>query len=650
MASKNIRKSPLDNHFSRLSIEDCSCSDEEHQPGSQVSCESCDTENSIPSCPSTEPEPRLSGDALNDAIETIAIIQVSQMFTAETPLVDHLKQIHDVFRAVQDIWRQAGAGGLPLIVASAVTNVACASLRELHTQLMELDAGVDLPSLHNTCGIPQGSSSIEYETGPSCDDQHQMLEDMHVSWKAIMHVKAGHSMPTGIACIHKPANLLDSAEFITMLTQGILHLIYSAAAPDTVIRNGTPVYADIGYLLSHLGETSNNLGSTFSLHLLSTSYKAYMAGLSSPAMLSRCRLSALKLSHQAQSSLSMVLSDKICFPCRCPETLSFHLDQLRDTLQRYTAYKCWDIFFQAPWVAGNHILEILDMCFYYGMRLIRYRHYVGSVLHSYNVLRQLAVMKEIPLLEHLCNFATLFFSGGQRPTNRFAASWARFVGARLKFKKGHKGHNHRESWCMAVPSHAAKRAAGFGINRDGKSQLAEDAGFNEIVDLKRMDYHVDDSKWDTVCGWEDIHTSEKGKRTSMSSARSAGSRYLPSHSTTTHSNHLLDLASYLSRSNKGPLPSCRLNLFAVFHTCVQIVRTISKSTHTDPKDKDLRCTCFATTILTGGDRIRDAEALGGVDCWRKMNGEKGVVEDVKRVICEVMGKVEVTDWEWDVEV
>lgn len=44
---------------------------------SPASCESCNTEDSIPSCSSTDPELRVSGDDLSDAIETIAIIQVN---------------------------------------------------------------------------------------------------------------------------------------------------------------------------------------------------------------------------------------------------------------------------------------------------------------------------------------------------------------------------------------------------------------------------------------------------------------------------------------------------------------------------------------------------------------------------------------------
>jgi hypothetical protein len=542
--------------------------------------------------------------------------------------------------STQEIWHQAGASQAPLMVAAAFTNVAHTCLQELESQLRELDPAVDLPSLHRTCGLTRGHSSIEYETGPSCDDRHQMLEDMYASWKAIMHVKGCHLMPTGVACIHKPAQCLNSPDFSVKLTQGIVHLAASEAAPDAVIGNGTPVYLELARLLSHPDDSSSNLRCTFALHLLSISYKAYISGLECPAMLSGCRLSALQLSQQAESTLSAVLEDKVCFPCRCPETISHHLEELRDTLRRYTAHKCWDMFFQAPWVAGSHILEMLDMCFYYGMRLIRYRHYVGSVLHSYNVLKQLAAMEEVPLLEELCTkMASVFFPGGQCPKNRFVASWARFVGARLKFKKGHKGHNHRESWCMTVPSHAAKRAAGFGIGTDGKLRSAEDAGISVVMDLKRRDYHVDKSTWDAISGREGIESSKRRKRRSVGIHKPTDVKL---------KSHLQDLSSHLGGDMQGRLPMLKLNFFAVFETCVKIASRISQATHTNPKDKELRCICFATTILSGGDRIKDNQAMGIPDCWKKSIGEREMVEDAKRAIREVMAGVKEGDWLWNV--
>jgi hypothetical protein len=36
------------------------------------------------------------------------------------------------------------------------------------------------------------------------------------------------------------------------------------------------------------------------------------------------------------------------------------------------------------------------------MKLFAYRQYVGSVVHSYNVLQQLAGLEEFPLLEQIC--------------------------------------------------------------------------------------------------------------------------------------------------------------------------------------------------------------------------------------------------------
>jgi hypothetical protein len=554
--------------------------------------------------------------------------------------------MYKLYQASQDTWQQAGAGSISLIVASAVTHVAGAALPELEAQLRVFHPAVDLPSLLQTCRILQGQSSIENETGPSSENHLAMLEDIHLSWEAVLATRCGMSAPAGFACIHKPAEPFCSKDFVKKLTEGILHLVSSEEAPDAVIRNSTPVYAEVGYLVTHPEERSSDLSTALSLHLLSTSYKAFMSGLESQSMLSSCRLAALKLSQQAQSSLSITLSDKVAFPCGCPDTISFHLDQLRHNLHRYTAHKCWNVFFQAPWVAGSHILEMLDMCFYYGMRLVPYRHYVGSVIHSYNILRLIAGMEEIPLLEELCNkFATIFFPGGQRPTNRFSASWARFTGARLKFKRGHKRCNHRSSWCMAVPSHAAKRAAGFGIANDGKTQLANDTGISEIIDLKRAHYRANESTWDAICDCEDDKSHKRGKRKSTAS-RSTNTN--STHYTTTRSNHLQNLTTHLTQELTNPLPTIRLNLFAIFSTCTNIVSKISNATHTDPKDKALRCICFAETILTAGDRIRDNEFMGRPDWWRKSNGERQVVEDAMRVFREVMSEVKEGDWLWDV--
>lgn len=71
------KKEPPSNHFTHLSIEDCSCGDDEHEAAPVESCESGQASNcSLPSS-SIDTELRLSGDHLSDAIETIGLVQVS---------------------------------------------------------------------------------------------------------------------------------------------------------------------------------------------------------------------------------------------------------------------------------------------------------------------------------------------------------------------------------------------------------------------------------------------------------------------------------------------------------------------------------------------------------------------------------------------
>ena len=567
----------------------------------------------------------------------------------KTSHADSLKQVSELYRAIKDVWSRAGSDEISGIVAAAVTNVASTSLREFGAQLRELDPAVSLTSLQRTCDVLQGLSSTEYEYEAGCEDQMESLKHMHASWKAVMLLKAGRGQQLSVTCIHKPADYVNSPHFVTLLIQGILHLTTSKASPDAIICNGTPLLYELSEVILHPENISNNLRSVFVLHLLEMSYNAYMSTLKNPNMLSGCRISALRLSQQAESALSGILSDEICFPCRCPETISFHLEQLRCTLQKYTAHKCWDIFFQAPFVAGNHILEILDMCFYYGMRLIRYRHYVGAVLHSYNVLKQLAALEEVSLLEQLCTkFNNIFFPGRQRPTTRFAASWARSIGARLKFKQGQKGHNHRENWCMAVPSHAAESAAGFGIGKKGKSRFSEDSGISKIMDLKRASYIVDDSTQNVILVHEEMEISKSSKRRSTGFRKSKEGTFFTSESTVTHENYLRELGSFLAQDLKGPLPSLRLNLFAVFETCIKIVSAISNAMHPDQRDKKCHCTCFVTNILSGGDRIKDNQAMGKLDCWNKSTGERVIVEETKKAIREVMANVKTEDWLWNI--
>jgi len=523
-----------------------------------------------------------------------------------------------------------------------MTNMTCACLRQAEQQLKDLNREASIDGIYSRL-------SSSFDTSPDgnsgMDGCRAILDELRKPWQILMHFKQGHNLSaiaSCASCVQKPADYVQSPDgaadapnnLHAAILDNVFHLILRKDAPSTIVRQGTPAYADIGYLMGHSENETNGLRSTFALDLLSCSYQSYLMALPCPASVSKCRLSALRLAQQAVSSIESLLVDKACFPCKCPQTLAFHLDNLKSDLQAFAKHRCWDLYFQSPWVAGNHILEILDMCHYYGMRLFNYRHFVGAVLHSYNVLEQLAGLEKIPLLEGLCNsFKDTFFSSGRRPTHNFRACWARYVGARLKFKKGHKGRNHRDSWCMAVPAHAAKAAAGLGVGRDSYTDV--DLSKDSLVfGLKQQDYHLSNPLWNRLRKEHDLPASVLNDASGGALANSLS--------------HLVPIIDgQITASKENPFPPARLNLFSIFASCNEIVSTLSDAGHTDPQEKSMHCICFASSLLQGADRIMDARRLGKIEPWKKH--EREMVELAKQTLLKVVGEIEKDDgktWLW----
>lgn len=503
----------------------------------------------------------------------------------------------------------------------------------------------------------EGSSGENDETA-----NHLLLDQLQKMEQALFHYRDGHqslairSCPT---CIQKPADYLQSSSgddrtgshrLAEAILDNIYHLITSRDIPSSIVRNSSPTYADAGYLITRPEEQVQSWSAVFGLHLLNSGYRSYLQSIGSTNAISRCRLTALRLAQQASSQISVLLKDKTCWPCRCTQTLAFHLQNLEADLRAYAKHRCWDLYFQSPWVAGNHVLEILDLCHYYGMRVFNYRHYVGAVLHSYNVLQQLGGLETIPVLESLCTqFSGVFFPGGNRPKASFRASWGRYVGARLKFKKGHK-RNDRDSWCMAIPAHAARRAAGLGA----KSEYDELRLDCLLFKIKQQDYYLSDEQWDNLDGTKapskDGRKDSSGRRSSSIST-SASSRNLNLNlNLSSKGTPLTALAEALQgtfdQSDSTLLPMPRLNLFAVFEYCVRVVSRLSDATHTGKEERGMNCICFASSILTAADRICDSRRLGRVETWKK--DERECVNLTKEAIHDVFNGLKPAQWLWDV--
>ncbi|EXJ79620.1 hypothetical protein A1O3_07899 [Capronia epimyces CBS 606.96] len=639
----------LVNAYNSLSVEDADADDnegDEHVPALST-CPEC-TVSTPPSCNDGRLKVLFSDDELGTLLEATAAVE----------------RIKDMTSAVERCWDLAGKNHLSFSVASLVTNVAFASIRQVGIGLLEHDETLTVSGLHRTVHSfersSQGGACPSPENDETTTTRHVLLDQLQNMEQALLHYRDGHrsfdirSCPT---CVHvqKPADYLQMPlgedcsgrhRLAEAILDNIYHLVTSSDTPTSIVRNSSPVYADAGYVVTRLEEQAQSWSAVLGLHLLTAGYRSYLQSIDSANAISTCRLTALRLAQQASSQIATLLNDKTCWPCRCTQTLAFHLQNLEADLRAYTKHRCWDLYFQAPWVAGNHVLEMLDLCHYYGMRVVNYRHYVAAILHCYNVLQQLGGLGQIPVLESLCTqLRGVFFPGGNRPKANFRACWSRYVGARLKFKKGHR-RNDRDSWCMAIPAHAARRAAGLG----SKSEHAGSRLDCLLFKIKQQDYHLSDEQWynlDRASTHPGVGMRDVTRRGSLSISTSACD--LESESNP-GSGPLLALAETLQRtcdqSESTLLPTPRLNLFAVFPACVQVVSRLSDVTHTREEDRGMNCICFVSSILAAADRLCDSRRLGRIETWKKT--ERDCVELTKDAIQDVFGNVTAEQWLWDV--
>lgn len=619
---------PIVNVYEGLTVEDEDVTEETVLVAPTEECTECQID-SHRMCPGPDKDIRLADDDLGNAIEYASALQ------------DIQQTVHEI----EQCWSRAAKGEVHFVSAAYLTHIGYAALLQVERRLRDLNEDINIADLQEKCckllDQPDGAKS----------EWHELLQRLAAHQQTVDHLTREHksATPTTEApLVQKPVEYITENTEPSNTVSALLHnataLIRSISAPSAIVRNSTPVYADLGYLLFHSGKQDNQLRLSLSLHLLTQSYTSYVLNLEKPILACNTRLAALRLAQSAASSVGELIEDKNCFPCRCAQTLAFHLQNLETDLKAYSQQNKWDLLFQSPYVAGSHILEMLDLCHYYGSKLFVYRHYIGSLVHSYNVMTQLGGLEKIPLMEYLCEeFKHAFFPAGERPTRSFRGCWTRYIGARIKFKKSHK-RNNKDSWCMAIPPHEARKAAGLGV---GRNEASGEKGECLVFKIKQRDYDVTEPQWEQIQSLAERTQCRCPDQTKMEdeTAKPPLSKILP----------LLEseLVSAKKSEPDSHLPKAKLNHFKVFRDCVKIIGEISDSTHTDKKERGMNCICFASAILEGADRIVDARALrmasGKGSCWTKDERE-GVLETTGKAMREVLGGKKVTGkdgWEWE---
>ena len=547
--------------------------------------------------------------------------------------------------ATANIWEQVAQGKVSLALAALISHAAFAAFETIEQRLQAKTEILNFDTIRSKVIGPQSLfEAHDEDINFSKPTASLCLDGLQQCWQLLARMKDDgpggqcektpcHSQLPSTIRLRQALNPKSTdKKCLEILLHDIGVHIQSTCRYCRIVRTSTPILAEVGYFLTHEESENNDLRCTYGLRLLLDAYKGYLFAPNLTCTPSSSRLKVLRFVQEVIPSISAVL-DNPTMPCRCPDTLAYHMEHFLSDLKVYLTTKGFDFYLQSPWVCGSHILHILDALFYYGMRLFGYRNYLGAVVHVYNVLRKFTGLKSIEILEHISNtWGQVIFPGGL-PERNFKSSYVRYMGGRLRFHR----HGKHESGChsLAIPSHTAKASAGFGTQGDPRFDCEKISFFYQF---KRNGFYMDDAVRSRLSGLRSSQPESLVRKQKRCSHHDPAS-----HETASCNPHfrLQQLQQGLSPEFEGEFPLAKINFNKIYLAIVRVVSLISDKAHGDNARPGQRCLCFADEILSAADHYRAREHSG------QPFGYKGLIEICRDAMMEVLGPMKVEDCLWN---
>ncbi|KAG5744636.1 hypothetical protein H9Q72_011899 [Fusarium xylarioides] len=352
----------------------------------------------------------------------------------------------------------------------------------------------------------------------------------------------------------------------------------------------------------------------FGMEMLLSSYKAYTWP---DAVLNRqnCRILVLQLVLEVQKSFSDTIR---CIQKR-PESKSIfnlpYLQNVIDGMEGYAKEIRFDLYHQAPWTAGCHMVEILTVAMFEGLHLCCNTGYLCALLHLYNTLRRIdSNFRRIKLLEQLCEIFLdkLFF--GAFPTENFSSCFRRAMGSQLD-RRADTEKTSRVEFSKAIP--------GFSNRKFGSTQLSK------FYDLHTFGYEPSADFWhlafQSKSGWQPSTRREQNEaiRRAYSSPLT-----IP----------LEKVKESVVKEFSGSLPVARINYLAIFIFSANLMEklctffTAIKEQKVQPH-RDLGFEVVDNLLVQIVDHLRDDKLGLLLPYWRPVNNAKLLFNELDGNLC-----------------
>ncbi|KAF1829921.1 hypothetical protein BDW02DRAFT_573541 [Decorospora gaudefroyi] len=330
------------------------------------------------------------------------------------------------------------------------------------------------------------------------------------------------------------------------------------------------------------------------------------------------RLSALRLAMQVREAVEAAL-DSALFACSCNTCILRILRVgLQDTGTRLDAYireVRFDLYYQAPWTAGSHMVEIISFAMFEGQNLCLSSGLVCALLHLYNAL--LHVTPPIPRVAALDRFCDTFHSEfflGVRPKSHFPSHFRRAMGGKLA-KTGQQRSDENRHSRIALPKTEQRVASvnkGVSLFYDMNSNA-----YGPTAEMWKVAYYRSEKK----------HLSSQEHRSMLLELHSAPFNVA-----------LGKLKDAVLCEFTGTLPVARLNFFAVHTYCAGIMRELNERLYKGT----LHGADMVDVILNGiVDHLVDGTRKDFLEHWvpmkmmRQVFGELDVDESLERFVWDV---------------
>jgi hypothetical protein len=341
----------------------------------------------------------------------------------------------------------------------------------------------------------------------------------------------------------------------------------------------------------------------FGMEMLLASYKGYTWP---DGVLNRqnCRILVLQFALEVQKSFSETIR---CIQRRRESASAFNLSDLQsvlDGLEGYTRENRFDLYSQAPWTAGCHIVEILSVAMFEGLHLCCDTGYLCALLHLYNALRKIdSNFRQIKLLDQLCEIFLDKLFLGVFPTENFSSHFRRAMGGPLNWETNVKRSNQME---------LSKPIPGISMRKTGSTRLSA------FYDLHTFGYEPSAEFW---------HLAFEAKPRWQPTTRREQDEALKRAYSSPLTVSLEKVKENVVQEFNGPLPVARINYLAVFDFSVNSMEELCKSFSAIEEqkvqpDRDLGFTVVDSLLVQIVDHQRDNKLRLLLPYWKPVNNAK----------------------------